>query len=54
MLTKCKDCGCSTGSLNHEYCTRCIAAWHVENDIPDDVPCADFDEPRSMHGQDEY
>jgi len=42
----CKDCQCELGERgkNHDHCARCIAAWHAENEIDDDVPCGDFDD----------
>jgi len=29
---------------NHDYCTRCIAIWHIDNDIDPETPCGDWDE----------
>lgn len=43
-VAECIDCGVSIIAGN--YCTRCLAVWHIENEVPDDAPCADFDEPK--------
>ncbi len=44
---KCKDCKEPMGQRgdNHDYCSRCLAIWHSENGITDEIPCGDFDEP---------
>lgn len=41
----CKECGKETHE-DAKFCDRCLAQWYLENEIPDDVPSADFDEPR--------
>lgn len=42
---KCRDCNRETDQ-GHEFCSRCLAIWHIENEVDENVPCADFDEPR--------
>ena len=47
----CKDCGEDMGSRgdNHDHCSRCIAIWHTENEVPDNAPCGDWDDDRPKH-----
>ena len=42
----CKECDEEMGKRgdNHKYCTECISRWHIDNEIPDDMPNGDWDE----------
>ena len=35
---------------NHDYCVRCIAQWHEDNNIDPNIPCGDFDDEDDFRG----
>ena len=46
-ISICRDCRKSLPEdSNSQYCSKCLALWHIDNEIPDDIPCGDFDEPQ--------
>jgi hypothetical protein len=53
-VNQCQDCGREVNE-HEKFCSRCLAMWHLDNEVDDDAPCADFDDNTpSMHGEGEY